>query len=98
MKHSLRRVILLSPSPAMRERGCSSAAMSSKHGRAGGGGSAGLSRLDQLAQDDVALEGADVVDEQHAVEVIHLVLDAGREQPLGRQLADLALVVEVAHP
>jgi len=37
-----------------------------------------------------------MVDEQHAVEMIHLVLDAGREQTLGRQLADLALVVEIA--
>src|SRR3546814_1481808 len=38
-----------------------------------------------------------VVDEENAVEMIHLVLDAGRQQPLRRQLADFVLAVEEAH-
>src|SRR5471030_842021 len=58
----------------------------------------GAFRLGQLAQDDVALQRRDVVDEEDALEMIHLVLDDGREQPLGVQLANLVLMVEVAHP
>src|SRR5579863_866034 len=53
--------------------------------------------LSELAQDDAALQRRNVVDEQHAVEVIDLVLDAGGEQALGIELADLVLLVEVAH-
>ena len=45
----------------------------------------------ELAQDDVALQRRDVVDEERAFEVIHLVLDAGGQQPFGLQLADLVL-------
>ena len=41
----------------------------------------GLLRLEQLAQDDVALEGRQPVDEEDAVEMVDLVLQAGREQP-----------------
>ena len=40
----------------------------------------------------------DVIDEQHAFEMVHLVLDAGREQALGLDLADLVLLVEIAQP
>src|SRR5579859_7032901 len=42
--------------------------------------------LGELAQDDAALEGRNVVDEQRALEVIHLVLDHGREQARGMEL------------
>src|SRR6185312_1326986 len=66
--------------------------------RSGRHGLAGLEalRLGELAQDDVALQGRDVVDEQHAFEVVHLVLDAGRRQPAELDRAELVLVVEVA--
>ncbi len=37
-----------------------------------------------------------MIDEEHAVEVIHLMLDAGRQQPVGLQHADLILLVEIA--
>src|SRR5260221_9715836 len=43
-------------------------------------------RLGELAQDDVALQRRDVVDEQHALQVIHLVLDDGGQQTLRRHL------------
>ena len=35
-----------------------------------------------------------MVDEQDAVEMIHLVLDHGGQQPVGLQFADLAFAVE----
>src|SRR5262245_65970199 len=50
---------------------------------------AGLLGLQELAQDHVALEGGDAIDEQDAVEMVHLVLHAGGEEPVGLQLADL---------
>src|SRR5487761_38500 len=52
--------------------------------------------LAELAQDDVALQRRDVVDEQHAIEMIDLVLDAGSEEALGFEFADLVLLVEIA--
>src|ERR1700675_3209618 len=55
-------------------------------------------RLDKFAQDDVALQRRNMVDEQHTLEVIHLVLDDGGEQALGLERADLVLVIEIAHP
>src|SRR5713226_3133627 len=55
-------------------------------------------RLGELAQNDVALQRRDTVDEEDALEMIHLVLDDGGEQTLGRHLADLVLVIEIAHP
>ena len=42
--------------------------------------------LGQPAQDHVALQRRDVIDEQHAVEVVDLVLQAGGEQPLALDL------------
>src|SRR3546814_3082638 len=62
-----------------------------------GQGGVGLLRLQQLAQDHVALQRCQVVDEENAVEMIHLMLDAGRQQPFRRQLADFVLAVEEAH-
>src|SRR5487761_5863 len=53
--------------------------------------------LAELAQDDVALQRRDVVDEQHAVEMVDLVLDASGEQALGLELADFVLRVEIAY-
>src|SRR5579863_6627704 len=53
-------------------------------------------RLAQLAQDDVALQRRDVIDEERAFEMIDLVLDAGREQAFGMQFADLVLLVQIA--
>ena len=55
-------------------------------------------QLGELAQDDAALQRGDVIDEQHAFEMVHLVLDAGGEQALGLDLADLVLLVEIAEP
>src|SRR5688500_5267095 len=57
----------------------------------------GLFCFQQLAQDDVALERGEVVDEQHAVEMVDLVLQAGGEQALRRDLPLLVLMVEIAH-
>src|SRR5690606_10041097 len=54
-------------------------------------------QLAQLAQDDVPPERGQMIDEQYAVEMIDLVLDAGREQTLCLELADLVVVVEIAH-
>src|SRR5580692_5358639 len=62
------------------------------------GGEGGFLRLHQLAQDDVALESRQMVDEQDAVQMIHLMLDAGGERSFGRELPDLVLMVEIAHP
>src|SRR5438876_6785866 len=56
-----------------------------------------LFRLHQFAQDDIALEGGQMVDEENSVEVVHLVLDAGCQQTLGLALADLVLMIEIAH-
>src|SRR5690606_36138599 len=53
--------------------------------------------LAQLAQNDVPPERGQMIDEQDAVEMIDLVLDAGGEQALGLELADLVVVVEIAH-
>src|SRR5215470_11598816 len=68
----------------------------------GGGNDAGSDGLDglaalrfhQLAQDDVALQRRDVIDEEDALEMIHLVLDDGSEQALRLERAHLVLVVE----
>src|SRR5438128_268302 len=54
--------------------------------------------LRQLPKDHAALQRRDVIDEQHAVEMVHLVLDAGGEEALRLYLADLVLVVEIAQP
>src|SRR5215469_13957927 len=53
-------------------------------------------RLLQLAQDDVALQRRDVVDEEDALEMVHLVLDHRREQARGFERADLVLAIEIA--
>src|SRR5947209_19132164 len=49
-------------------------------------------RLGQFAQDHAALQRRDVVDEQGAVEMVDLVLDAGGEDACRVDLADLVLV------
>src|ERR1039457_942093 len=49
--------------------------------------------LADLAQVDVALEGAHAEDEQHAVEVVDLMLDAAREQLSAVHLEPLAALV-----
>ncbi len=54
--------------------------------------------LRELAQDHVALQRRDVIDEQNPVEMVDLVLDAGREQALRLDFADLVLVIEIAQP
>src|SRR5713226_10579303 len=53
-------------------------------------------RLGELAQDHVALQRRDMVDEEHTLQMIHLVLNDGGEQPLRPHLANLVLVIEVA--
>src|SRR5437764_9569856 len=60
-------------------------------------GAAALGLL-QLAQDDAALQRRDVIDEQDAVQMIDLVLQASRQQALRLDFADLVLVVEIAQP
>src|SRR5690349_10062867 len=59
---------------------------------------AGAAGLGELAQDHVALERRDAVDEQHAVQVVDLVLEAAGQETLGRDLLLRPLKVEVAHP
>src|SRR5690606_15883337 len=51
----------------------------------------------QLLADAGALEIGEVVDEQPAVEVVDLVLDADREQAVGLAFDGVAVAVEVAH-
>src|SRR6266436_3601628 len=46
-------------------------------------------RFRQLAQDHPAFEGRDVIDEQHAGEMVDLMLQAGGEEALGVDLAEL---------
>src|SRR5271165_3619077 len=65
----------------------------SQHVRAFAGA---LGCLLELLDHPVALELRDVVDEQDAVKVVDLVLEHGREQPLGQHLALLAVAVEGA--
>ena len=48
-----------------------------------------LPGLQELAQDHVALERGDVVDEQDAIEMVDLVLHAGRQQTVAGQLLRL---------
>mmetsp|Transcript_49610 Transcript_49610/g.116521 ORF Transcript_49610/g.116521 Transcript_49610/m.116521 type:complete len:227 (+) Transcript_49610:181-861(+) len=55
------------------------------------------SLLDHLGLDAVALEGAEVFDEDLAHQVVHLVLHADRQQPVGIELEHLAVAVERAH-
>src|SRR5262245_24965703 len=54
-----------------------------------------LCRLGELLDHAIALEARDAIDEQHAVQMIDLVLDAGGHQPLAVALPELALAVEV---
>src|SRR5690349_7333223 len=58
---------------------------------------AGPLHLPEPAQNDAALQGADVIDEENALKMIHLVLEAGREQPVGVQLLGRVVLIEVAH-
>src|SRR3981081_4811240 len=57
-----------------------------------------LRGLGEFLDDALALEPGDRVDEQDAVEVVDLVLDAGREQALGLDLLGLAVEVEILEP
>src|SRR5215469_11531372 len=63
----------------------------------GGDGRLETLGLAELAQDDAALQRRNVIDEQHAIEMVDFVLDAGGEQALGFELANLVLRVEIAH-
>src|SRR3974390_973599 len=54
-------------------------------------GFAALGRLPEFPYHNVALELGDIVDEQHAVSMIDLVLQAGGEQALGFNLMLLAV-------
>src|SRR5665213_2534924 len=64
--------------------------------RLGGNGRLQAFRFRELAQDDAALQRGDMVDEKHTLEMVDLVLDAGREQAPGFPFADLAMLVEIA--
>src|SRR5688572_7666928 len=57
-----------------------------------------LRRLGELLDNARALKPGDVVDEQHAVEVVDLVLDAAGQEPGGLELLLLAGEVEILHP
>src|SRR3954452_22168231 len=63
-----------------------------------GASGAGAAGLGDLAQDHAALERRGAVDEQHAVQVVDLVLEAAGQQPVGRDLLLRPLEVPVAHP
>src|SRR5690606_37561032 len=52
----------------------------------------------QLFANPLALQRAEIVDEQFAVEMIDLVLDAHRQQSLGLDLEWLSFPVERPHP
>ena len=52
-------------------------------------------RFGELLDDAIALEFGNVVDEQHPVEVIDLVLDAGGEQALGILFMQVAVEIEL---
>src|SRR5262245_11568402 len=56
-----------------------------------------LRRLGELLDHAITLELGDVVDEQHAVEMVDLVLQAYREQPGSFHFFHFAGEVEVAH-
>src|SRR5262245_4809369 len=56
-----------------------------------------LALLLELLPDAGALELGEVIDEQLALEMIHLVLDAHGEQPLGVELERLAGAIERTH-
>src|SRR5689334_16080965 len=64
-------------------------------GRAFAGQLAELRGLGELLDDAVALELGDVIDEQHAVQMIDLMLNAGRKQAVGFDLTGLAVEIEV---
>src|SRR5215469_13155169 len=51
----------------------------------------------ELAQDHPTFQRRDMVDKEDAVEMIDLMLQAHSQQPRGLHLADLVLVVEIAH-
>src|SRR5215469_9297231 len=53
--------------------------------------------LGKLAQNHTAFQRRNMVDKEDAVEVIDLMLQAHSQQPRGLHLADLVLVVEIAH-
>src|SRR5690606_1997103 len=57
-----------------------------------------LTRLGELLDDAVALELRDMVDEEDAVQVIDLVLDAGGKQPGAVKLLLLSIAIEEPHP
>src|SRR5262245_41019086 len=57
-----------------------------------------LRRLGELLRDAVALELGDAVDEELAVEVVHLVLDAGGVEALGLLLVQLPVEIEIFDP
>src|SRR5690348_5423257 len=59
---------------------------------------AALFRLCQLAEDDAARQCRDVIDKERAVEVVDFVLQAGGEEALRLDLADLVFVVEITQP
>src|SRR5204863_714764 len=52
----------------------------------------------QLLEDHVALQAREVIDEDDALQVIHLVLDAGGEQALEHLVMRGPLLVEPLHP
>ena len=57
-----------------------------------------LGELLELLHHHVALQLRDVVDEQHAVQMVDLVLQAGGEQAVGFDLLRLAVAVEILDP
>src|SRR6185369_4384939 len=64
--------------------------------RGGAFGPGALGLLHRLLLQSLAFELRQVVDEQLPLEMIHLVLDADREEPLGLELERLAVAVERA--
>ena len=55
-----------------------------------------LAGLGELLDDHVALQAREMVDEQYAFEMVHLVLEADREQAVELLLCALAVAVEPA--
>src|SRR6185437_12073054 len=85
-------------SPRMQREGARS---SNDAAALSGGGSPGralLALLLELLADALTLEAREIVDEELAVDVVHLVLNADGEQLLAVTLEDVAVAVLGAHP
>src|SRR5438477_12525053 len=90
------RIVAAKSGVPMKTRSSGRVAIDPHEQELSGGQHAAALGLRELAQDHAALQRGDVIDEQNAVEMVDLVLQAGREQPPRLDLADFVLMVEIA--